>query len=194
MEAWRFVTDNVAPEMTVVIGDSAGGHMMLMLLLAIKDAGLEQPALGIGLCPWTDIGDRGNSMTGNDPNDLVQGWMALKFGEWLDPKGNFGRGVLSPISYDYSGLAPLYLQAGGREVLRDMIVDFAHVQAAQGADVMLDLWPDMPHDFQLMDSTQADSTAALKRITQMVKAHVDASEEVTKGTMTRDLKRAAQVP
>ncbi len=194
MEAWRYVTSRSAPEKTVVIGDSAGGHMMLMLLLAINDAGLAQPALGIGLCPWTDIGDRGNSMTGNDPSDLVQGWMAIKFGEWLDPMGRFGRKALSPISYDFSGLAPLYLQAGGREVLRDMILDFASIQAANGADIMLDLWPDMPHDFQLMDSTRADSTAALKRITQMVKAHVDGTEEVTKGTMTRDLERAAQVP
>lgn len=194
MEAWHYVTGKVAPEKIVVIGDSAGGHMMLMLLLAIKDAGLKQPALGIGLCPWTDIGDRGASMTSNDPTDLVQGWMAIKFGEWLDPKGTFGRKALSPISYDYSDLAPLYLQAGGREVLRDMILDFADVQATHGTDIMLDLWPDMPHDFQLMDSTRADSTEALKRITQMVKARVDGTEKVQTGPRTLDLKRAAQMP
>ncbi len=172
MAAWDHLTEIVPPEKIVVIGDSAGGHMSLMLLQALKAAGKPQPALCIGLCPWTDIGDRGASMRGNDPTDLVQGWMAIKFGEWLDPDGAFGRAALSPISHNYAGLASLYLQAGGREVLRDMIVEFAERQKAGGADILLDLWPDMPHDFQAYDSYTASSTEALKRITQAVQAHV----------------------
>lgn len=80
--------------------------MALMLLQALKAQGKPQPALCIGLCPWTDIGDRGASLRDNDPTDLVQGWMALQLGHWLDPD-----------------------QAYGREVLRDMIIDFAREQS-----------------------------------------------------------------
>lgn len=172
MAAWDHLTATTSPEKIVLIGDSAGGHMSLMLVQALKAAGKPQPALCIGLCPWTDIGDRGASMRANDPTDLVQGWMAIRFGEWLDPDRPYGRAALSPISHDYAGLAPLYLQAGGREVLRDMIVEFARLQRANGADVILDLWPDMPHDFQAYDSLTASSTAALLRIRQVVQAHV----------------------
>lgn len=172
MVAWDHLTATTPPSQIVVIGDSAGGHMALMLLQALKAAGKDQPALCIGLCPWTDIGDRGASMRGNDPTDLVQGWMAIQFGEWLDPDGAFGRTALSPISHDYAGLASLYLQAGGREVLRDMIVEFAQLQKADGAEVSLDLWPDMPHDFQAYDSFTASSTEALQRINQAVQAHI----------------------
>lgn len=171
MAAWDHLTASIPPGNIVVIGDSAGGHMALMLLQALKAAGKAQPALCIGLCPWTDIGDRGASMRVNDPTDLVQGWMAIRFGEWLDPTGAFGRAALSPISHDYAGLAPLYLQAGGREVLRDMILDFARDQKEKGADVMLDLWQDMPHDFQAYDSLTGSSSAALQRIRQVVQAH-----------------------
>ena len=174
MAAWDYLSAQVPAEKIVVIGDSAGGHMALMLLQALKAQGKPQPALCIALCPWTDIGERGDSLRNNDPTDLVQGWMALQFGRWLDPDHTFGRAALSPISYDYSGLAPLYLQAGGREILRDMIVDFARVQKDKGAKVTLDLWPDMPHDFQAYDSMTASSQAALGRIKQAIASQLDA--------------------
>ena len=150
--------------------------MALSLLQTLKAEGLPQPALCIGLCPWTDIGARGDSMRDNDAYDLVQGWMALRFGEWLDPDGRFGREALSPISHNYAGLAPLYLQSGGREVLRDMIGDFADVQKANDADVMLDLWEDMPHDFQAYDSLKSSSRAALTRIRLAITSHLAGNE------------------
>lgn len=176
MTAWGYLTDTIPAAQIVVIGDSAGGHMALMLLQALKAQNKTQPALCIGLCPWTDIGARGASLHENDSTDLVQGWMAVQFGRWLDPENRFGRGVLSPISYDYVDLAPLYLQAGGREVLRDMIIEFAKIQKANGAEVRLDLWPDMPHDFQAYDSCKPSSTAALARLNEAIDMQVRANE------------------
>lgn len=99
--------------------------------------------------------------------------MALQFGRWLDPDGRFGRTALSPIAQDFAGLAPLYLQAGGREILRDMIGEFAVKQAEAGSDVLLDIWPTMPHDFQLFDSTQIASTEALARVALAVRSRID---------------------
>lgn len=173
LAAWHCVAGQTPPERIVVIGDSAGGHMALGLLQTLRREGAPQPALCIGLCPWTDIGARGQSLQGNDRYDLVQGWMALQFGRWLDPQGRFGREALSPIAQDYTGLAPLYLQAGGREVLRDMICDFAQVQIGHGARVLLDLWPDMPHDFQAFDRLKPSAAQALARIVQAVQGAVD---------------------
>lgn len=179
LTAWRNLTTQIPPKEIVVIGDSAGGHMALMLLQTLKQHGLEQPALCIGLCPWTDIGERGQSFFANDKYDLVQGWMALKFGEWLDPKGQFGREALSPITYDYCGLAPIYLQAGGREILYDMIAEFAQVQTNNGADVTFDEWPDMPHDFQAYDSLKPSSLQALKRIVSVIETRMKAIDNNT---------------
>jgi epsilon-lactone hydrolase len=173
MTAWKFLTRQEDPRKIVLVGDSAGGHMVLMLLLELKTAGRPQPALAIGLCPWTDIGDRGVSLHANDQYDLVQGWMALQFGQWLDPDGRVEREALSPVAHDFSGVAPLYLQAGGREILRDMIWEFATEQKQVGVDIMLDVWPDMPHDFQLFDSTQQASSEALDRIARCVHHRID---------------------
>jgi acetyl esterase/lipase len=170
LTAWQFLRRDIAANDIVVIGDSAGGHMALTLLNTLRDQGETQPALCVGLCPWTDIGERGASLQTNNRYDLVQGWMAIRFGKWLDPNGQYGRAALSPINWNFSGLAPIYMQAGGRENLRDMIVDFAQVQAQNGASVMLDLWDDMPHNFQAGDSLHMSSTQALKRIQDVVHA------------------------
>ena len=175
MTAWQFLRQNIAAQELIVIGDSAGGHMSLSLLKTLKDRGEPQPALCIALCPWTDIGNRGASLKTNDRYDLVQGWMALRFGEWLDPDGKYGREALSPINWDFSGMAPVYMQAGGRENLRDMIVDFAQVQSEIGASVLLDLWDDMPHNFQAGDSLHVSSAQALRRISGAVQAVGDGS-------------------
>jgi epsilon-lactone hydrolase len=184
LAAWHHVTGDTPAKRVVVIGDSAGGHMALGLLQTLKCKGLVQPALCIGLCPWTDIGARGESLHGNDRYDLVQGWMALQFGAWLDPEGRFGRAALSPISFDFRGLAPIYLQAGGREVLCDMIRDFAHRQAENRADVLLDIWEDMPHDFQAFDSLKRSSGEALNRIRAAVLAQVEGGAPLVPGPKT----------
>ncbi|MEL6682536.1 MAG: alpha/beta hydrolase fold domain-containing protein [Pseudomonadota bacterium] len=170
MTAWHYMTGHVPPERLVVTGDSAGGHMALMLLQALAAEGLAQPSLCVGLCPWTDIGDRGESLRMNDRYDLVQGWMAIEFGQWLDPQGLFDREALSPSFYDYAGLAPIYLQAGGREVLRDMIIEFAKIQRRNGALIALDIWPDMPHEFQAYDRMTVASTEALGRMAEAVQS------------------------
>jgi acetyl esterase/lipase len=135
-----------------------------MTLVALRDAGLPQPSLAVGLCPWTDIGERGASLYGNDRYDLVQGYMAVRFGEWLVGSTDHSREALSPIHQNYSGLAPLYLQGGGREVLIDMIRDFARVVANQDCEVTLDVWPEMTHNFHAHGLTRPESAEAISRI------------------------------
>ena len=172
LNAWRYLSALVPADKIVVTGDSAGGHMALMLLQTLKAEGLPQPALCIGLSPWTDIGHRGESLHDNNRFDLVQGWMALQFGAYLDPEDHYGREALSPFHHDYVDLAPIYIQAGGREVLRDMIVDFVEAQTARGARIAFDLWPDMPHNFQAYDSLKPSSSAALVKLARSIQTRL----------------------
>lgn len=173
LAAWHFMRANLPARRIVVCGDSAGGHMALMLLQTLKSAGLPQPALCVGLSPWTDIGKQGESLFENDKYDLVQGWMALRFAKWLDPLGRFGRDALSPMNFDYSGLAPIYIQGGGREILRDMITTFCQSQKRKGAQISHEIFADMPHNFQAYDTLKASSNTALEKLALTICAHVD---------------------
>lgn len=170
LAAYRFLlSQGVEPSRLVLCGDSAGGHLTLMTLVGLRAAGLPQPAIGIALSPWTDVGRRGASQFGNDRYDLVQGYMTLRFADWLKGTGGFGDAELSPIHQDLRGLAPLYLQAGGKEILVDMIRDFAREAQGQGARVRLDVWEHMTHEFQSHGRELPESREALERLAEAIR-------------------------
>lgn len=150
----------IAPDRLVVGGDSAGGHLALMLLAKLHESGLPQPLLCLALSPWTDIGKRGASQFGNDKYDMVQGYQTLRYGQWLKAGTPYSDAELSPIHQSYRNVAPIYLQAGGKEILVDMIRDFAKVLQQQEARVRLDVWPHMTHEFHAYADTLLQSRQA----------------------------------
>lgn len=165
LAAYKFLLDQgINPRKLVVSGDSAGGHLALMTLVNLREAGLPQPALAIGLSPWTDTGRRGESQFGNDPYDLVQGYMTLQFAAWLKGGKPYTDTELSPIYQSLHDLCPIYLQAGGKEILVDMIRDFARAVQGQGGSVRLDVWEHMNHEFHAYGNHLLDSREALERI------------------------------
>lgn len=165
LAAYRhLLATGVDPTRLVVAGDSAGGHLALMLAAKLHEAGLPQPALFVGLSPWTDIGLRGYSQFGHDRFDMVQGYQTLRYGDWLKGGSCCSDAELSPIYQQYQDAAPIYLQAGGKEILVDMIRDFAQVVEAQGAQVRLDVWEHMTHEFQAYGECLPESRQAMDGI------------------------------
>lgn len=165
LAAYGFLLDQgIDAQKIIVCGDSAGGHLALMTLVKLRQAGLAQPALAIGLSPWTDTGRRGASQFGNDPYDLVQGYMTLQFAAWLKGNTPYTDAELSPIHQDLRDLCPIYLQAGGKEILVDMIRDFALAVQKQGGSVRLDVWEHMNHEFHAYGKHLPESSEALARI------------------------------
>lgn len=169
LAAYRFLlAQGIAPERLIVGGDSAGGHLALMTLVRLREAGLAQPALAIALSPWTDTGIRGASQFGNDVYDMVQGYMTVQFSVWLKGGQAYGDRELSPIYQNLQGLAPIYLQAGGKEILVDMIRDFAHTLVGQGGRVRLDVWEHMTHEFHAYGDLIPESAQALEQMRRAI--------------------------
>jgi acetyl esterase/lipase len=84
LAAYRWLLETgTDPGRLVVAGDSAGGNLLLALLLSLRDSGTPLPALGVGICPWTDVGNGGESMTRNEPFDWVEKAMAVR---WALPR------------------------------------------------------------------------------------------------------------
>lgn len=174
LAAYSFLLrQGVPPNKLVVCGDSAGGHLVLMTLVRARDAGLPQPALAVALSPWTDTGIRGPSQFGHDVYDMVQGYMTVQFSKWLKGGQALTDQEISPINQNLKDLAPMYLQAGGKEILIDMIRDFAREAKRQGGAVRLDVWEHMTHEFHAYGDLIPESREALNLIKQMINAAVD---------------------
>jgi acetyl esterase/lipase len=169
MAAYRFLLkEGVQPKRLVVCGDSAGGHLALMTVLNVRNTALPLPALTVALSPWTDTGMRGASQFGNDIYDMVQGYMTLQFSKWLKGKQPLSDREISPIYQELQGLPPIYLQAGGKEILVDMIRDFAQEMKGQGGAVRLDVWEHMTHEFHAYGNLIPESRQALDLIKQAI--------------------------
>ena len=63
----------IRPERIAIAGDSAGGGLVVAAMLAIRDAGLAQPACGWCISPWVDMEAIGETMsTKAEADPMVQ--------------------------------------------------------------------------------------------------------------------------
>lgn len=169
LDAYRWMLESgIDPQHLVVVGDSAGGNLALSLLLALRDSQIPMPALTVGLCPWVDITCSGSSMSTNEASDWIAKQMAVQWGKWFSEGSDPNAPMLSPIHADLRGLSPLYIQAGGGEILIDQIREFVARARQQGAVIHYDEWEDMPHDFQAYGETLTQAGEALTALATVI--------------------------
>ena len=147
LAGYRFLLANGVPAGAITIaGDSAGGGLVVAAMLAIRDAGLPQPACGWTVSPWVDmeaIGDSMVSKAATDPTVQKAGIldMAKQYLNGADSRSP----LAAPIYGDLRGLAPLLIQVGAAEVLFDDSIRLAQVAGAADVAVDLQIWPEMIH-------------------------------------------------
>jgi acetyl esterase/lipase len=171
---WLLTTGHAASQI-VLAGDSAGGNLVLALLLALRQEVVAMPALAVGLSPWVDIARSGESMTTNEGVDWVGKEMALRWGEWFSAGHDPSDPMISPLYADVHGLSPLYIQAGTGEILIDQVREFVHRAKQQGATICYDEWENMPHDFQAYGAAVPQAAEALARLADQIRQYTTAA-------------------
>jgi acetyl esterase/lipase len=164
LAGYRYLLDaGFAPGRIGIAGDSAGGGLVVALLLAIRDAGLDQPAAGWCLSPWVDMEGIGASMTGKAAEDptvqkepLLE--MAAHYLSGADPRSP----LAAPLYADLRGLAPLFIQVGAVETLLDDAVRLAGVAGAAHVPTTLEIWPEMVHVWHMYHPDLAAGRRAIE--------------------------------
>ena len=138
------------PERVTIAGDSAGGGLVVSAMIAIRDAGLPQPACGWCISPWVDLEALGETMSTKasaDPTVQKAGIldMARLYLNGADPRSP----LAAPIYANLAGLAPLLIQVGAAETLLDDAIRLAKIAGASDVRVDLQIWPEMIHVWHL---------------------------------------------
>lgn len=132
-----------APERIIACGESAGATLSLDLALMAKDAGIPAPQGIVALSPVTDAAQvvDGTVLEGLAPPDEVFNTYAPGWDK-TDP-------LISPARGDLKGFPPVFLSAGGAEILLQDALIFANAAAKAGVDVRLHIGKDMIHTYPL---------------------------------------------
>lgn len=154
------------PENIALGGDSAGGCLVLMTLLSIKEKNLPMPKAAIMISPMTDaVNFDGESLKSRSQADpLFDGEDMGKHMTWyLGPKDQRPE-LASPLNMDLSGLPPLFIQAGDDEVLLSDSTRLADRAKKAGVKVKLEVWKNMWHVFQSFGVICPESRQAVNHL------------------------------
>ncbi|RMG96265.1 MAG: alpha/beta hydrolase [Chloroflexi bacterium] len=174
LAAYRWLlTQGFTADRLALAGDSAGGGLVMAVLVALRDAGEPLPATAVCLSPWVDLALTGKSLTTNaaaDPvitRERLAEYAQLYLGE-TDPQIP----LASPLYADLNGLPPLLIQAGSAEILLDDASRLAARAEAAGVAVTLDIWEEMIHVWQAFAAVVPESQEAIARIGEFVRQYL----------------------
>ena len=150
------------PSEIAVAGDSAGGGLAFSLLLALRQAGIAQPAAIVGFSPWADMTGQADSIRRNAARDVMLPARRLPevVGYYLgghdaaDP-------LASPALADWSDPPPALIMASKTEILLDDAIHLSEALRAAGGSVQLDLWRHVPHAWPIMAGRLPEADAAV---------------------------------
>src|SRR5690606_15070942 len=78
--------------------------------------------------------------------------------------------LVSPVLADWTGLAPLLVQAGDREVLMDDAVALTHAARRAGVDVLLGIYAAMPQVWPTQYPAYPEAVQAVEQIVRFIHA------------------------
>jgi monoterpene epsilon-lactone hydrolase len=163
--AYQFLLSYGYPSHRIVpVGISAGGTLVIDLLLSARDRKIPLPLAGVCLSPVVDMFFNGESVTKNLDNDWVTpvrlnairtGYLAGH--DQKDP-------LVSPVYARLSGLPRLFIQAGTHELLLSDIATFVDKARWAGVPVQFELWEGMFHCWQVFARQVPEGQQAISHI------------------------------
>ncbi|MGH8493433.1 MAG: alpha/beta hydrolase [Moraxellaceae bacterium] len=158
------------PQDIVLAGDSAGGNLVLVTLLRLRELGLPLPAGAICLSPWTDLACGYQSHRLNAKHEAMLKPEALRnlglhhIGK-RDPKDP----LISPAYADLKDLPPLMVHVGSKEILLDDARAIKRNAKRAGVHLHYREWTDMPHVFPLFHGILPEGRKAISQMSNFVK-------------------------
>lgn len=170
VEAYLWALDHGSdPAETVLMGDSAGGFLAVMVGVEIERRGLPTPAAIVAMSPLVDFiapetPYRGCTLFPRSAIGRFQDLAARvnrRAGLGTDP-------IESPVHAPHPGLPPTLLQVSSTECLYDDGVRLAEALAAAGVHCELEVWAKQVHVFQAAAGLLPAAARALDNVAEFI--------------------------
>ncbi|MCO8129107.1 alpha/beta hydrolase [Acidimicrobiia bacterium EGI L10123] len=162
--AHRWLLDAFDAPMAIS-GDSAGGGLAMGVVLRARDEGVPLPTGVALISPWVDLTLTAPSLRARAQTDPLLGPDNLRTMVDAYLAGHDARDPLaSPRFADLAGLPPMFVLAGGREILHDDAVGLHAAALAADIDAVLHVRDDLFHVFPLFAGTLPEADEALRAI------------------------------
>ena len=142
----------------VLSGDSAGGNLALALLRYLEETKvLPRPGGVVLWSPWTDLGVSLEELSARreDALDIVpprlvewacRVFLPEKVGDGYEGDKVCENPYISPVRRGIETEVPIWVQIGGKEIIREDILRWVEVQKQAGARLRVYEIPNAPHD------------------------------------------------
>lgn len=155
VSAYREIIQEVAPNKTGLFGISAGGSLILSMVVKARDDGLPLPGALASVTPATDLTGTGDSyvtLDGLDPVLVAKNLPAVAKNYAGD--ADLKNPLISPLYAEYSKMfPPTIIQTGTRDLLLSDCVRLYRKMKEAGVDVELSVWEGMWHGFHVIPNT-----------------------------------------
>ena len=146
-------------------GDSAGGNMTLAVMKQLQHQGIELPFAGFCISPWADLTHSGHSWQRNRYKEAMIPQALLKNAALVYASGEpLDNPLISPVFADLQDFPPLYVIAGGTEILVDDANRIEQQAQRCGVKVEKKIWAKAPHAFTTMASFLPEGREAINDI------------------------------
>jgi acetyl esterase/lipase len=180
LESYRWLLDNGHPPDSIVFsGDSAGGAMVVSVMVAARTAKLPLPAAGVAISPWANLEHSGSSMKtrdGIDPTVSLAG-LDLMAKAFLDGALRNNPDA-SPVFADVRGLPPIMVQIGESEVMLSDAIRLATHLAENRVRVSLEVWPGMFHVWHMFAAILPEGMQALQNAATFLETELDSCKSL----------------
>lgn len=162
---------NIAASKIAFAGESAGGAMVVSVMVAAKSKGLPLPAVGSSISPWANLEHTGASMSNREGLDPLNSKPVLDILARAFLGGTLANHPLaSPVFADVTGLPPILVQIGENELMLSDAMRLANHLADNRVRVNLEVWPGMFHAWHFYAGMLAEGQQALESSVRFIEA------------------------
>lgn len=185
----ELLAKGVPAKAIVIAGESAGGNLVLSLLMRMRKAKLPLPACAVLISAATDLSGVGlyASYRENHSRDALVPPEALPrivsaYVNGRDP----AHPDISPLNGDFKGLPPLYFLASRHEVLREDTILAFHKARDAGVNAEIKIWRGLMHAFPLFIQLP-EAQAARADIVRFITAHTPSRTRLKMNTFSDEV-------